>query len=198
MIKVKEIRKNLGLTQEKLAEKLNVNIRTVQKWEGGEASISGKSLLTLQKLNNEFKGVSGEKLKEYGVPMIPISAVAGFTCGDNEGISLSDCEMYSVPEFERKGVQFVIRISGSSMYPKYSNGDIIGCKKIEEILFFQWGKVYVLDTSQGVLVKRVFESKTSKDHITLVSDNKDNYPPFDIPKSDVRSLSIVIGVIRLE
>jgi len=83
------------------------------------------------------------------------------------------------------------------MYPKYSNGDVLACKKITDILFFQWGKVYVIDSSQGILVKRIFEH-TDNDYVLLISDNKEKYPPFAMPKSDIRSLSIVLGVIRME
>lgn len=67
-----------------------------------------------------------------------------------------------------------------------------------EALQIQWGKVYVVDSSQGSLVKRLFEDKENQENLICVSDNKENYPPFSIPKSDIRSLSIVIGVIRLE
>lgn len=132
------------------------------------------------------------------VPLIPISAVAGFPTEDNGGIAYADCEQYIVPEFDRTGYDFVIRVGGSSMYPKYSSGDILACKKITDIKFFQWGKVYVIDSSQGVLVKRVFECENEPEQIMLVSDNSEKYPPFCIPKIDIRSLSIVLGVIRLE
>lgn len=132
------------------------------------------------------------------LPLIPIDAIAGVPAGDFQGIRFEDCEQYRIPDFESKGAEFLIRVNGSSMYPKYSNGDILACKKIEEILFIQWGKVYVIDSSQGSLVKRLFEDKENKEYLICVSDNKENYPPFSIPKSDIRSLSIVIGVIRLE
>ena len=135
--------------------------------------------------------------KQKALPLIPFEALAGYLSTDNEGVMVEDCERYVIPEFDRRGAEFIIRVSGSSMYPKYSNGDLLGCKKIEDILFFQWGKIYVLDTSQGALVKRVYEHE-NKDFVMLVSDNKDVYPPFPIPKSDIRSLSIVVGVIRLE
>ena len=131
-----------------------------------------------------------------GIPLIPFDAVAGYG-EDKEGVKYEDCERYNVPEFTKGGVEFLIRVSGSSMYPKYSNGDILACKKIHDILFFQWGKVYVIDSSQGQLVKRIFESE-KEDCITLVSDNKEKYPPFSIPKEDIRSLSIVLGVVRME
>lgn len=132
-----------------------------------------------------------------GIPLIPLDALAGLPVTDNIGVAFIDCEHYIVPEFQSKGVEFMIRVSGSSMYPKYSNGDLLACRRITDILFFQWGKIYVIDSSQGVLVKRVFED-TNPDNILLVSDNKEKYPPFSFPKSDIRSLSIVLGVIRLE
>jgi hypothetical protein len=34
--------------------------------------------------------------------------------------------------------------------------------------------------------------------VWLVSDNKEKYEPFAIPKTDIRSLSIVLGVVRME
>jgi phage repressor protein C with HTH and peptisase S24 domain len=137
--------------------------------------------------------------KNFSVPLIPFDAVAGFNGEDNPGVRYEDCERYVVPEFEKSGVEFVIRVSGSSMYPKYSNGDILACRKINNILFFQWGKIYVIDSSsQGILVKRIYEDTENPDNIILVSDNKEKYPPHPMPKSDIRSLSIVLGVIRME
>ena len=133
-----------------------------------------------------------------GIPLIPIDAMAGFQSGDNEGVTLEQCERYTVPEFEQQGVDFLIRVSGSSMHPKYSNGDILACKKIQKLTFVQWGKVYVLDTAQGSLVKRLFEDKTDKQQVVCKSDNAERYPEFQIHRDDIRSVSIVIGVIRLE
>lgn len=143
-----------------------------------------------------FEGLQPTENKT--LPLIPIDAVAGVPSGDFQGVRFSDCEQYDIPEFAKQGAEFLIRVSGSSMYPKYSNGDILACKKITEILFIQWGKVYVIDSSQGSLVKRLFEDKDNQDNLLCVSDNKENYPPFSIPKKDIRSLSLVVGVIRLE
>lgn len=148
-------------------------------------------------LNNESTGMP-KAVTIKGSPLIPIDAVAGFGTGDNEGVSYEDCDHYVVPEFDKRGMEFLIRVSGSSMYPKYSNGDILACKKIHEITFFQWGKVYVIDSNQGALVKRIFEDPNNKNNIICVSDNKENYPPFSMPKKDIRSLSIVLGVVRME
>ena len=146
-----------------------------------------------QRKDNENNAMYSKK----GIPLIPIEALAGLPVSDNTGVTFIDCEHYIIPEFQKKGVEFMIRVSGSSMYPKYSNGDILACRRVHDILFFQWGKVYVIDSSQGALVKRVFKDE-SQDNILLVSDNMEKYPPFSFPKSDIRSLSIVLGVVRLE
>lgn len=182
---------------------------------GIDSSIGEKKLKTISlmypSLNIEWLLTGeGEMLKDSqsnatvskkptaSLPLIPIDAVAGFPGDDDTGVKLVDCEQYHVPEFVAKGAQFLIRVSGSSMYPKYSNGDILACRKIDSVTFFQWGKVYVMDTCQGALVKRIFEDKDDKDNVICHSDNHDNYPDFKLPKSEIRSLSIVLGVIRME
>lgn len=134
--------------------------------------------------------------KRRGIPLIPIDAVAGFPSADNDGVYMEDCEHYSIPEFEAKGANFLIRVSGDSMHPLYENGDIIACRKISDILFFQWGGIYVLDTSQGALVKRVEEAKDDKESILCISENP-RFKPFRLPKSDIRSLSTIVGLVRL-
>jgi phage repressor protein C with HTH and peptisase S24 domain len=84
------------------------------------------------------------------------------------------------------------------MVPQYLNGDLLACTLIKDVLFFQWGKIYVIDTSQGVLVKRIMRIEGDDEHVLLVSENKDKYEPFKFPTSDIRSLAIVVGLIRAE
>lgn len=134
--------------------------------------------------------------RHKGLPLIPMEAIAGFPAIDNDGVSFDDCQHYFIPEFEAKGANFLIRVSGDSMMPLYCNGDIIACRKIAEIHFFQWGGVYVLDTSQGVLVKYIEECGKNDDCILCVSENS-RYKPFPLPKSDIRSLSTIVGLLRL-
>jgi len=138
------------------------------------------------------------ELNPDGIPLIPIEAVAGFMLkGDASVMEYEVTEHYLVPEFNANGVKYLIRVSGSSMYPKYSNGDILACRPITDTTFFQWGKVYVLDTDQGALVKRLFEGKDDSS-IECRSDNKEHYPSFKINKTSIRTVSIVVGVIRLD
>jgi phage repressor protein C with HTH and peptisase S24 domain len=83
------------------------------------------------------------------------------------------------------------------MAPKYNGGDIVACRKIKELTFFQWNRIYVIYTkSQGVLIKRVMPSE-DKNFVTLVSENK-SYQPFQIPKSEIIDIALVLGAITLD
>ncbi len=135
---------------------------------------------------------------DEGIPLIPVKAMAGYANGDVQVLDYEITQRYHIPDFENKGVKFMIRASGSSMYPKYSNGDLLACRPVTDLSFFQWGKVYVLDTEQGPLVKRLFPCPDDDEYLECHSDNKANYPPFSIRKESIRKVAIVVGVIRLE
>ena len=141
-------------------------------------------------------GIEANNLDNAGIPLIPIDAMAGFGTGAVQ-VMHYDTSKYIVPEFSELNVDFMIRVKGSSMVPKYNSGDLVACKKLVITdIFFQWNKVYVLDTEQGALIKRV--KKGSRDnYILLISDNK-NYDPFELHLSKIFAVALVVGVIRLE
>ena len=129
-----------------------------------------------------------------GIPLIPVEAMAGCFTG-SQTVLLQECDHYVVPAF--KNADFLIYVRGDSMQPRYFSGDMVACKMLSPTdLFFQWGKVYVLDTDQGALIKKV-EQGTDDETITLVSENE-NYKPFQIPRRAVYHIAIVMGLIRTE
>lgn len=151
--------------------------------------------LTSDHFTNTHKDIDIVNLKS--IPMIPVEAMAGL--GDLPVSITSDDikEKYVVPEFTDLKVDFLIRVKGSSMYPKYNSGDIIACKMINESSFIQWNRVHVVHTNtQGALVKRLQKHPDPK-LITLASDNP-NYPPFEVPRTEITNIALVYGVIRLE
>lgn len=151
------------------------------------------------KINIPFKDLNEEwVIEKYGIPLLPIEAIGGN--GDNSGYSIQRDmieEKYVIPLFDNKGVDFLISVRGSSMYPKYASGDLVACKFINELLFIQWNKVHVIDSiSQGAMIKRIVKSENSE-FIICRSDN-DSYDDFEIPMKDIRNIALVIGTIRLE
>lgn len=132
---------------------------------------------------------------DKGIPLIPIEAVAGPGTPAYDDMKVED--YYTVSEF--KNSDFLIRVTGDSMVPRYTGGDIVACKKIEvnNLMFFQWGRVYVIYTqSQGVMIKRIQPSEKD-DCIKCVSENE-KYAPFDVPKNDIVGVALVNGSISLE
>ena len=153
----------------------------------------GGMLKTEQNGNNSAYIAISAQLNE-GIPLIPISAMAGVLSGETSVLEY-ECERYTIPMF--KGAEFMINVKGSSMYPKYNSGDIVACKRVNmSNLFFQWNKVYVIDTDQGALIKRI-KPGSSADTILIVSDNE-KYDPFELSLSAIYSVALVIGVVRLE
>ena len=131
-----------------------------------------------------------------GIPLIPIDAMAGFGTGSIQ-VMAYETGNYVIPEFSELNVDFMIRVKGSSMVPKYNSGDLVACKKLFiNDIFFQWNKVYVLDTEQGALIKRV-KKGVEDGFIKLISDNE-RYDPFELHLSKIYAVALVVGVIRLE
>jgi len=153
----------------------------------GEPKLSDEKPVTIKKVDMKNNPTDG-------IPLIPVSAFAGFGKGEMQ-IMEYDCERYVVPMF--KEAEFLIQVKGSSMTPKYNSGDLVACKKIPpNDIFFQWNKVYVLDTVQGALVKRIKKGSDSE-HILIVSDNE-KYEPFELSTNQINGIAIVVGVLRLE
>ena len=131
------------------------------------------------------------------IPLVTQNAVAGF---GNQNFAIQDAdvkEYYVVPKFRYHQVDFMIEISGSSMYPKYNSGDVVACTILHDGSFIQWNKCHIVATrEQGILCKRLMPG-SSDDCLKMVSDN-DNYPPFEVPKDEITGIALVVGVIRLE
>jgi phage repressor protein C with HTH and peptisase S24 domain len=126
------------------------------------------------------------------LPRIPYDAAAGSLTDMVEGVTEYGCERIPVisafPKYD-----FTIRVTGRSMEPYYFSGDEVACLRINESQFIQWGRVHVLDTTQGVVIKRIYENG---DSIRCASFNPE-YPDFNVPKADIRSYNLVVGALRL-
>lgn len=125
-------------------------------------------------------------------PRIPYTAAAGSLTSAVEGVMAEQCEqiprIVAFPDYD-----FTIIIKGNSMEPKYEGGDEVACKRVDSTSFIQWGKVHVMDTSQGIVIKRVYEDG---DKIRCVSYNPE-YPDFSISKDEIYSMSLVVGLLRM-
>lgn len=156
-------------------------------------SIPDNSQIQSQGSSKSFKSYPKPAKESKNIPLIGIEAMAGIGKGEFSVLE-QDLTYYNIPELSR--ANFIIKVSGSSMYPKYSSGDLLACIYVSDTTFIQFGKVYVMDTGQGAVVKRLFKSQ-QPNHYLCQSDNPE-YPSFDISLESIRALALVIGVIRFE
>lgn len=221
--RVLQIPENKGISKEKFFEEIGVTYGNF-KGKAKEKALSSETLATIvskyEDIDSEWlltgkgsmtkehasslqeRSIRGKKVQigpdlpdPNARPLIPIEAMAGFGTAETTITQQDIKAWYVVPDFN--SFDFMIKVKGSSMYPKYSSGDVVACKKVPlDGLFFQWNKVYVLDTVQGPLIKRI-KRGSDDEHVLIVSENT-NYEPFELPLKAINSVAIVIGVIRLE
>lgn len=132
------------------------------------------------------------------LPLLPFSAVAGYMAGGNGIDAFLGEEAVAVPDFTDRGADCTIRVDGDSMYPRYSNGEILAIRIIKDITFFQWGKVYVLSTNQGCVVKILLPDPKNPDRIVCRSVDSVRYPDYTISMDDVLGVAIVVGHAGVE
>ncbi|MBS1353358.1 MAG: S24 family peptidase [Coprobacter sp.] len=120
---------------------------------------------------------------EYITYLLPMRAMGGSLTGiAQDGVSLQNCEQVISPI---KGIDFAITVYGESMAPEYPSGSRILIKQINPNLFIDWGKVYVLDTPNGIVVKEIRQSER-EGYISCYSINPDpKFKPFDIPMCEI-------------
>lgn len=200
-----------GGNKSQFANMLGVSAQTISAWVARKtfdaeliyakcSDVSAKWLLTGQgdmlrsDADAQVQVAAAEPTAVGGIPLIPIEAMAGVLSGNSMQVMERECEHYNIPMF--KGAEFLIRISGDSMQPKYYSGDIVACKRLPLDTFFQWNRVYVVDSEQGVIIKRVRRGSDDR-HIVFVSDNT-AYEPFELPLEKIYSIALVVGVVRAE
>ena len=131
----------------------------------------------------------------YTVPLLPVSAQGGSFNDFVESIKEKDCERIVSPV---KAVDLAITVSGDSMAPEYPSGCKILIMKINERAFIEWGKVYVLDTCNGTVIKEIRKGK-SDDEIECYSINPDpKFHPFSVKFDDIYGMYRVIMCMSLK
>ena len=122
----------------------------------------------------------------YKVPLVPISALAGSLNDFSLSVKRDDCETVISPI---KDIDMAIKISGDSMEPEYPSDSQVFIKKVNERAFLEWGRVYVLNTCNGIVIKRLMP--TADPNTVLCESINPKYPPFEV------NLENVNGVYRV-
>lgn len=145
-------------------------------------------------LTGEGEMLKGEDATEVAegtnvIPLLPVEAIAGGLQYWSRSIELADCRKVVSPI---PGADFAIQVSGDSMEPEIHNGTFVYIKKINERSFIPWGNTMVVDTENGVVVKKLFPVEDDSNTILAKSVNP-AYPPFKIPTESIFGIYRVLG-----
>lgn len=126
--------------------------------------MTGEGAMLKSEKTNDYIDLSNENIVIETRPRIPLDAAAGALSVIIQSVSEAQCERLPIisrfPQYD-----FTIMVKGDSMEPEFHSGDEIACRFIDEPSFIQWGRPHVLDTSQGVVLKRIYDR-----HDTILLD----------------------------
>ena len=210
-------RKANGITQGALAEYLGVTKQFISQVESGKNALPEDKLMkiidnpewsmekylqlvdTIEEIKRahekrDGKVVAGEAADPlFRVRLIPYEARGGLIGDFVDGVHDYDCESVVSPI---KSVDFAMTVTGDSMMPEYNPGDRILIKRIDPNIFIEWGRVYVLDTDNGAVLKKLMKSE-EPGYVQCVSLNPD-VQPFEINMGAVRGWYRVLMVMSMK
>lgn len=142
-------------------------------------------------------GLSSAEEEKFYTYLLPVAAIGGELSGfDCDGVMPRDCERVISPVAD---VDFAMPVIGDSMEPEYPSGARVMVKRVDPDDFIAWGNVYVLDTTNGPLIKEVQPSDKGDAFVLCLSHNPSGrYKPFDVPLSSVRAMYRVVACVSLK
>lgn len=155
----------------------------------GKGSMLNDSKAELEQPNTANENII-DTISDYETWLLPQTAHGGsLTNIPADSVLFQNCEKIVSPI---KDVDFAIGIHGDSMAPEYPSGSRVLIKKINPDAFIDWGKAYVLDTCNGVILKEVLKCER-EGFVTCHSINPDpKFADFDLSLNDVYGIYRVL------
>lgn len=123
-------------------------------------------------------------------PHYDAKASAGFMDGVSEGKMSAEFRAMAIPLL---GYDFSIDAKGDSMMPRIEDGDTLLCRVANDRLNPPIGKICVIDTKDGVVVKEI--KSANQESLTLHSLNP-AYRDYDIDLDIILGIAEVVGLVR--
>ncbi len=217
--RVKVLRKELGMTQSQLSERLGIGKAALSMIETGKASLSsrnfnilihefnvnpdwlesgqGNMFNALPDVNNKFTHKTDQSLPLQSVPLYSIEGTAGLVPLFTEPTPAEPINYIHIPHLPK--CDGAIYIVGDSMYPLLKSGDIVLYKQLSDLNDIFWGDMYLLsidmDGEEYVTVKYIQKAEDEKS-VKLVSQNP-HHADKEISKERIRAIALVKASIRM-
>lgn len=209
---IKHLRALKKLSQEALAEDLNITRSRIGSYEENRSSPTIDVLIMLSDyfkipidilLRNDLTKAKDTSFIEIGnkrvlfpitvdsdnenlIEVVPVKASAGYLAGYDDPEYIEQLQKIKLP-FLPTGKHRAFPIKGDSMLPMKDGAFVIG-RFIEDRAEIKTGKTYVLVTlNDGMVYKRVINNIEFNKSLLLLSDNK-TYNGYSVPIDEVLEL----------
>lgn len=192
--RLKILRESKKLTQQELADKLNLSRVRYNNYETGKRNPDYEVLQLIANFYDvsiDYLLGKTESTPKKGIKIPVLGKVAA-------GIPIEAIENYDSDEWEeipinlaKCGEYFALKIKGESMEPKFSNGDVVIVKKQDDIESGEIGVVIV--NGCDATVKKIVKQSNG---IMLVASNNEVYPPKFFDRESIENLPVkIIGKV---
>lgn len=129
-----------------------------------------------------------------GVPYYNVDFIGGFDIVLNDQTTMPE---YLIDFKKYNEATCWCNVTGHSMEPEITHGDIIALKKIDDFSFLPLGEVYAIVTTNGMrTIKRIGPSD-NKDCYSLIPTNKSpEYGIQELPKNMIAVVFQVLGCMK--
>ncbi len=129
-----------------------------------------------------------------GVPYYNIDFVGGFDIVLNDQTINPD---YFI-DFQKYNMATCwCNVTGHSMEPEITHGDIVALKKVDDISFLLFGEVYAIVTTNGMrTIKRIGPSSSPDNYILIPTNKSPEYGIQEIPKTMIQIVYQVLGCMK--
>ncbi len=115
--------------------------------------------------------------------LVPVKAQAGYLSGYGDPEFIQGLNTYSIPGCD-DGTYRIFEVAGDSMLDTLMPGDLVVARYVEDWRSMRSEEIYVIVSSEGVVVKRVRNMLDKARGIMIISDNPVFDPDF-VPVADL-------------
>lgn len=197
-VSVTSFEKNIGASKSYISNTKNISAKVLSNIIRIYPELSPEWILTgegtMLKKENAVQSILPIKSEDKGVPYYNVDFVGGFDLVINDQTTIPEY-LIDFPKYNEATCW--CNVTGHSMEPEITHGDIIALKKIEDISFLPYGEIYAIVTKNEMrTIKRIGPSQ-NKDCYSLIPTNKSpEYGVQELPKEMVRIVFKVLGCMK--
>jgi len=136
----------------------------------------------------QVRSINEKKLNgRRNIVLVPDKAIAGYATQHQDPTYIDSLLKFSIPGME--GDLMAFEISGDSMMPNITNGDLVVCEPIERGEPLRDNHIYVVVTDV-VVAKRIQQIRAGSHvkSLNLISDNNAVFKPYTVDVEEVQQI----------